>query len=107
MCTSALTMKTSTAERRTGSQSEPRLTMGPPMRMEGWWNGDKLLAWLLVRDSPGPSYEDRDTPETSARPMVLSSVPNQICPPRASNIMCRTVAPPLGMGANPQNLHVL
>src|SRR6188508_2702588 len=106
MCTSALTMKTSTADRRTGSQSEPRLTMGPPMRMEGVVDGDKLLPWLLVRDSPGRSYEDRDAPETSARPIVLLSVPNQICPPRASNIMCRTVPPPLGMGVTPKNFWV-
>src|SRR6185369_15127711 len=103
----ALTMKTSTAERRTGSQSEPRLTMGPPRRMEEWWNGDKLLPCILVRDSPGCFYEDRDAPETSARPMVLLSVPNQIWPPRASNIMCRTVPPPLGMGVTPKNFSVL
>src|SRR5918997_325412 len=46
-------------------------------------------------------------PLTSARPIVLLSVPNQIWPDFSSNIMWRTVPPPLGTGVIPKNFSVL
>src|SRR3954466_5857016 len=70
-------------------------------------NGGKLLRGNRPRDTAVSFQEDSVAFVTSASPMVLLSVPTQICPAGASNIMCRPVPPPLGMGVTPKNFSVL